>query len=420
MRNRDASFIYIMLSGALSLFYALLLPVELVYLIKVAGFNPIQLVLIGTLRQLMNFLFQMPTGILSDIYSRRVAVVLGILLTGAGYLVEGLSPVFASIFAAQVLVGLGSTLTNGADTAWIADEVGTERVGPVYIRAAQIGSLISLLGIAMSALLVNIRLNLPLVLSGSLFIGLSILLAFVMPERHFTPALREKRNALQQVSHTFQTSMKLIRLRPVLLTILGVAVFSGVFSAGFNQLWNYHLLHSFVFPPLGGLTSVTWFSVIEVGIVMTNFCGLTIVNRFIDLNSQRAVVVGLFVVDSLSVVSVIGFAIAGQFALALMLFFLFTTVSGPSLSLGQLWMNQHLDSSVRATLLSLREQVNAIAQIIGGPLLGLLATQVNTRAALIAAGIILFPPLLLYAHTLRSDKPLTKPIETETSSVPLL
>jgi MFS transporter, DHA3 family, tetracycline resistance protein len=404
MRNRDASSIYIVLSAAMSLFYALLLPVELVYLIKVAGFNPIQLVLIGTLRQAMNFFFQVPTGILSDMYSRRIAVVLGILLTGAGYLVEGLWSVSAIIFTAQVLVGLGSTLMNGADTAWVADEVGAEHVGPVYIRAAQIGSLLSLPGIALSALLVNISLNLPLVLSGSLFIALSILLAFVMPERHFIPTLRENRSLLQHGGYTFRMSIQLVRRRSVLLTILGVAAFSGIFGAGFNQLWNYYLIHSFVFPALGGLTSVTWFSVIEVGIVITNFCGISLVDRFIDTNSRRAVVVALFVIDSLSVMSVIGFALAGQFALALILFFLFTTASGPNSSLGQVWMNQHLDSSVRATLLSLREQVNALAQIIGGPLLGLLATQVNIRAALLVAGIILCPPLLLYARIMRHSQ----------------
>ncbi len=113
-------------------------------------------------------------------------------------------------------------------------------------------------------------------------------------------------------------------------------------------------------------------------------------------------------------VSVLGFAVAGQFALALTLFFLFTAARGPSLSLGQVWMNQNLESSVRATLFSLREQVNAIAQIVGGPLLGLLAAEVSTRTALIATGIILFPPLLLYIRAIRNDKSLTTPTEMET------
>ncbi|GLV60802.1 tetracycline efflux MFS transporter TetA(P) [Dictyobacter sp. S3.2.2.5] len=419
MRNRDASSIYILLSGALSLFYALFLPVELVYLIKGAGFNPLQLVLIGTLRQSMNFVFQMPTGILSDMYSRRVTVVLGILMIGAGYLLEGLLPVLAVIFAAQVFVGLGTTLMNGADTAWITDEVGADHVGPIYLRAARIGSLVSLPGIALSALLVNVRLNLPLVVSGALIIALGIVLAFVMPERHFTPVPRQERTTVQQARHTLLTGLRLLRLRPVLLTVLGVTVFAGVFSAGFNQLWNYYLIHSFTFPALGELTPVTWFSVIEVGIVLTNYCGLALVNRFLDTNSPRAVVIGLLIIDSFSVVTIVGFALAQQFALALLLFFLFTTATAPGLSLGQLWMNQHIDSGVRATLLSIREQVNALAQIGGGPLLGLIATQINTRAALVACGLILIPSLFLYLRTLRDDRPRPDPIPTDQSSLPL-
>lgn len=407
MRNRKASFVYIFLSGASSLFYSMLLTVELVYLIKIVGFDPLQLVFIGTIRQSIGFVFQLPTGVLADMYSRRWAVILGLLLIGIGYLVEGAVPIVAIVFAAQVVIGLGVTLADGADAAWIADEVGAEQVGAIYLRAAQIGSLTSLLGIAISAVLVNIRLNLPLVLGGSLFITLSILLVFVISEHAFVPTPRENRNAFQQMRYTLGVGVQLIRVRPVLLAILGVAVFSGVFSAGFDQLWNYHLLHNFTFPALGGLTSVTWFSVIEAGIVVTSFCGITIVKWLVDTNNRRAVVIAQFVINSMAVGSVIGFALAGQFTFALLAFFLFTTARGPILSLEQVWLNQHLDSSIRATLFSLRGQVSAIAQIVGGPLLGLIATGVSSRVALIVAGVVLALTLLLYVWTLRNNKSVT-------------
>ena len=411
MRNRGASFVYILMSGASSLSYSMLLTVELVYLIKVVGFDPLQLVFIGTIRQSMGFVFQLPTGVLADMYSRRWAVVLGLLLIGIGYLVEGAVPIVAIVFAAQILIGLGVTLADGADVAWIADEVGAEQVGAIYLRAAQIGPLTSLIGIAISTVLVNIRLNLPLVLGGGLFIVLSILLMFVMSEHAFVPAPRENRNTFQQVRYTLRIGVQLIRVQPVLLAILSVAVFSGAFSAGFDQLWNYHLLRNFTFPALGGLTSVTWFSVIEVGIVITNFCGISIAKRLVDTNSQRTVVFAQFVINGIAIVSVMWFALAGQFALALCAFFLFTTARGPILSLEQVWMNQHLASNIRATLFSLRGQVSAIAQIVGGPLLGLIATGVNSRVALIVAGIILVPTLLFYAWTLCNDKPVTVPID---------
>ncbi len=405
MRNRGASFVYVFLSSASSLFYSMLLTVELVYLIKIVGFDPLQLVFIGTVRQSIGFVFQLPTGVLADIYSRRWAVILGFLLIGFGYFVEGVVPIVAIVFAAQVLIGLGVTLADGADAAWIADEVGAEQVGAIYLRAAQIGSLTSLLGIVISAVLVNIRLNLPLVLGGSLFIALSILLVFVMSEHAFIPAPRENRNTFQQMRYTLRIGVHLIRMRPVLLAILGVAVFSGAFSAGFDQLWNYHLLHNFTFPALGGLTSVTWFSVIEAGIVVTQFCGISIVKRTVDTNNHCSTAIAQLVINGIGVASVIWFALAGQFVLALFAFFLFTTARGPILSLEQVWMNQHLDSNVRATLFSLRGQVSALAQIIGGPLLGLIATGISSRLAMIAAAIVLAPTLLLYTWTLRDDKP---------------
>jgi DHA3 family tetracycline resistance protein-like MFS transporter len=413
MRNYDASFIYIMLNSISSFCYSMLLTVELVYLSQVVGFNPLQLVLIGTVRQSVSFLFQVPTGVLADMYSRRWAVVLGILLIGVGYLIEGAIPIFVVVFAAQILLSLGVTLADGADSAWIADELGVERAGPVYLRAAQIGSIASLLGIAISAGLVNVQLNLPIVLGGSLFIVLSILLLLVMPERHFAPVLREDRSTFQQMRHLLRIGIQMVRLRPVLIIILSIGIFSGAFSAGFDQLWQYYLLHRFAFPALGGLTSVTWFCIIEACIVATQFCGIEIARRCVDTNSHRAVVVALFVVDALSVVSIIGFAVADQFVLALTAFFIFTMGRGPYQSLQQVWMNQHLDSSVRATVFSLRGQVSAVAQIIGGPLLGIIATAFSTSAALIVSAIVLSPTLLLYVITQRSSKRKAISIEPE-------
>ncbi len=409
MRNREASFVYILLSGVMSLSYSMLLTVELVYLIKAVGFDPLQLVFIGTIRQSVSFVFQLPTGVLADIYSRRWAVILGLLLIGCGYLIEGAIPIVAIVFAAQVLTGLGVTLMEGADAAWISDEVGAERIGPIFLRAGQIGSLASLVGIAISALLVNIRLNLPLVLGGSLFIALSILLVFLMHEHAFVPAPRENRNTFQQVRYTLRVGARLIPVQPVLLAILGVAMLSGAFSAGFDQLWNYHLLHNFTFPPIGGLTSVTWFSVIEVCIVITNFCGISLVNWLVDTNNRQAVVFAQFIINSIAVASVVWLALAGQFVFALFGFFLFTTVRGPSLTLEQVWMNSYLHSNVRATLFSLRGQVSAIAQIVGGPLLGLIATGINSRVAMVVAGIVLAPTLVLYLWSLRTDKTMTIP-----------
>ncbi len=413
MRHRGAYSIYVILSGASSLFYALVFTVNMVYQVQTVGLNPLQLVLVGALLESVCFLFQAPTGILADMYSRRAAVVCGAFLIGTGFVVEGSISTFAAVLTAQVLWGLGATLMDGADAAWVADELGEERVGPVYIRAAQIGSLAGLIGIAISVCLASIRLNLPILLGGGLFISLSGVLALVMPEQYFTPTPRNDRTAWRQMRHTLRAGVEMVRLRPVLLTILGIGAFYGMFSEGFDRLWQYHLLHHFTFPTLGGLKAVVWFGIIAAVATVINVGVAEVVRRRVDMTSHHAVAEALFVLDGLMVVGVVVFAVAGQFALALAAFWLVTTVRGTRGPLELIWMNQNLDPSVRATVFSLRGQVDAGAQIVGGPLLGTIATALTTRSALIAAGVILAPALLLYARTLCRDTLLASPSAPE-------
>ena len=406
MHNRYGAFsIYVLLSCVYSLSISMILTIELIYQARV-GLNPFQLVLAGSLQQFVVFVAQPPTGAFADMYSRRRAVVIGFFLVGLGYLLEGVFATVTFVFVSVAIVGLGITLVDGADVAWIADEMGSEHVGQAYIRAAQYSSLASLLGIAASAVLINFRLNLPIVLGGSLFLLLSVILAVVMPERHFTPIAREGRNPFQQMGHTLRTGVSLIRLRPALLTILGVTVFYALFSIGFDRLWPYYLQHQFTLPTLGRLSPFVWFCIIEAGIVVTNWLGIEIAHRSVETNSHRSVAWALFLIDGLQVICILGFALAGQFYLALAIFWLFTVVAGPRMPLVQSWMNQNLTSGVRATIFSLQGQVRAIVQIAFGPVMGIIAAGFGTRTTLIVSALVILPALPLYVYTLRRKKPI--------------
>ena len=120
----SASTIYLILSGAGALFFALITTVNLVYQNEVAELNPLQLVLVGTALEASAFLFEVPTGVVADVCSRRLSVIIGVFLIGAGFLVWGAVPLFVTVLLAQVLWGVGYTFTSGATEAWIADELG--------------------------------------------------------------------------------------------------------------------------------------------------------------------------------------------------------------------------------------------------------------------------------------------------------
>ena len=61
------------------------------------------------------------------------------------------------------------------------------------------------------------------------------------------------------------------------------------------------------------------------------------------------------------------------------------------------WLNQHVESRVRATVISMSGQANALGQIAGGPGIGAVGAAVSLRAALALSGVLLTP-----AYAMRS------------------
>jgi MFS transporter, DHA3 family, tetracycline resistance protein len=108
--------------------------------------------------------------VLADTYGRRVSVITGFFLIGAGFVLEGSVPVFGAVLVAQVIWGAGYTFISGALQAWIADEdeVGGRDLGRVYLRGEQADYLGSLVGVLGSALLATVARRAPLLLGGAL------------------------------------------------------------------------------------------------------------------------------------------------------------------------------------------------------------------------------------------------------------
>jgi MFS transporter, DHA3 family, tetracycline resistance protein len=128
------------------------------------------------------------------------------------------------------------------------------------------------------------------------------------------------------MGHTLRAGLRVVRLRPVLLTILGIGAFYGMFSEGSDRLWQYHLLHAVTFPSLGGLKPVVWFGIIQVGTTVLNLGATEIIRQRVETHSHHAVAWALFALDGLMVAGVIGFAVVEQFALALAAYWLVATV----------------------------------------------------------------------------------------------
>ena len=54
--------------------------------------SPLELVLAGTALEVAYFLFEVPTAIVADTYSRRASIVVGAVIMGLAYVATGLAP----------------------------------------------------------------------------------------------------------------------------------------------------------------------------------------------------------------------------------------------------------------------------------------------------------------------------------------
>jgi MFS family permease len=83
--------VYYLLGGGVSFLLALAFTLNQVYYLTVVGLSPFQMVLDGTVLEATCFLGEIPTGIVPDLYSRRLSVIVGVALLGAGMLFQGLA-----------------------------------------------------------------------------------------------------------------------------------------------------------------------------------------------------------------------------------------------------------------------------------------------------------------------------------------
>ena len=393
--------IYLFISGAFAVFFMLYATIASVYRIQTVGLNPLELVLVGAVLELSVLLFEVPTGAMADTYGRKPSVVVGFLLIGAGFVLEGSIPVFAAVLAAQVVWGVGYTFISGALQAWIADEAPERILGQVYLRGAQADYLGSPVGALASGFLAIYARNVPLLLAGALTVVLGVTLAVVMPERNFRPAPAAGRRSWRRMEHTARGGFRVVRGRPVLLTLLAVTAFAGMSSEGFDRLWEAHFLKNFGLPELAGLDPVVWFGVINAGTLVLGFVAAEILGRVLDEGSAAVAARALFVLDALTIAGVLAFALAGSFAFALGAFWFAGLVRALVQPLYMTWLNQGLEPGVRATVISISSQANAFGQIAGGPAIGAVGAFGGLRAALTVAGLVLSPALLLYARAIR-------------------
>lgn len=392
LKSQKAYRIYLLISFALNAFFMMNFSIDSVYFVMTAQLNPLQLVLVGTALEVAVLLFEVPTGVVADLYSRRLSSIIGFLLIGVGFVIQGAWAFFVPILIAQLIWGLGHTFTSGSIEAWITDEIGEENAGYAFIKGAQFSRIGGMLGIAVGTLLGLVSLRLPIIVSGIMVFLLGILMSFIMPEEHFKPAPREEMHTLRNMLHTYKQGLGMLKVRPILISILAIGFFYGLYSEGFDRMWVALMIEKFTFPLW---QPVVWFGLISFTEQALSAGALAVVNKRLDLTGTRALIKSLLIASGLLSLAMAAFAFSGKLWWAIALLLLIAVLRNIIYPLHTAWVNRKLDSSVRATMLSISGQVDAVGQIAGGPGVGVIGKRVGMSAGILTSALLLTPVLAL-------------------------
>jgi DHA3 family tetracycline resistance protein-like MFS transporter len=400
----DAYRFYLYARGFYGFCWTTMTVVSLVYMVEVAALDPLQMVLVGTALEVSAFVFEIPTGVIADVVSRKLSVVIGYAMTGSAFMMLALFPSFELILLTQVVWGAGWTFISGAYPAWLTEEIGIERANRAFVRATQIDHTTAFFGIVFGVSLAHVSLTLPIIVGSSGVIGMSLAMAAWMPETGFQPAVRDQRQTWRVLSQTFERGVREVRAQRVLVLILLVAVVVGLFSEGFDRLYVPYLIEKFSFPAVGQLDKIVWWGAISAVSIIAGLVATTLANRYVDVANHRQLTWVLGGMTAAIGVCVIAFAHAGSFAAALACFWIANGVRAAEQPLSVAWLNRRVPAHARATVLSMQGQADSLGQATAGPITGSIAKFVSISAALTLSGLVLLPSLLLYRRAARDER----------------
>jgi DHA3 family tetracycline resistance protein-like MFS transporter len=245
--------------------------------------------------------------------------------------------------------------------------------------------------------------RLPILVGGAVIAAVGVALALFMPEEGFRPAPREDAaSALRAFTATGRAGARLVRQTPVLLLIIAITASWGAWSEAYDRLGEAHILRDVGLPSFAGFSFVVWFGVISAASLLLSLLVARPANRRLATAERRTVTRILLFADIALIGAVAVFALAGAFWLALVAMLMTNTTRSLVGPLFSSWLNQSItDSSVRATVLSIASQADAVGQWTGGPAIGAVGNAFGIRAALIAGASLLSPAVVLYSRALR-------------------
>jgi MFS family permease len=350
-------------------------------------------------------IFEVPTGVLADMWGRRMSYLLGaatLLLSTLLYLAmwQAKAPLWGWAIA-SVLIGLGFTFFSGATEAWLVDALVfsgfKENLESVLARGQIMSGAAMLTGSVAGGFIAQVTdLGVPYVVRSAL-LGLTLVAAFfLMKDLGFSPD--RSKGPLEEIRRVIQASLDNgWRNPPVRWLMLAALCAGGVDIFAFYALQPY-LLELYGNKQAFGIAGLA--AAIVAGTEMVAGLVVPLVRRWSSRRTHALMLASLIGVVSLALMG-----LTSSFWVAIALLVVWGLTFSASMPIRQAYINGIIPSQQRATVLSFDNLMASAGGVAAQPALGRAADVWGYPSAYVLSGIIQLTALPFLALARRENAP---------------
>jgi MFS family permease len=410
-------FAYVSTGALFTLAASLIWAINTVFLLQRGHLTFFEAMIVNTAYLIAQMIFEVPTGVIADTIGRRTSFLLSIATIIVSTVLYVLTPVmgwgFWGFVVASVLIGLGFTFQTGAVDAWMVDALDASGwEGPkdrVFAWGQMAGGAAVVIGALAGGLLGQIDLSIPYIVRAAVLLLAFVLVLILVHDSGFEPRALHFSTFGDETSHILKAGTRYGWNNTVVRPLMFVSAVTGL--AGMFVFYSWQPL---VLGLLGNSSAVWVLGVVQSVASVAMIGGSALVGPVMRSGKNRrrpALVLALG--SAITAAGVLGIGLVGVARLAPGLLPAGIAIAlwiGWSVMFGMLgpirsgFINEHIPSAQRATVLSLDSLFADAGGTVGQPALGWIATVVSLPVAWILSSATFLGATPLYLVANSADK----------------
>lgn len=365
--------------------------------------NPLEVNLVNFFFYATIFCFEIPTGAVADIFGRKPSYVISCFLLGISFLLYAFSDCFIEFVASEIVGAVAVTFCSGAFEAWLVDRLKSLHYGemiipaakfsqmteaerdstmltPILSRESQFNRAATLVGAVFGAWLSDQDMRIPWIVAGLMQFLVGAIAIALMKEDNFKRRSFCWKEGCKAMKKTMLVSAVIARRNKVVRFVIVIGILQAFALQAPNMQWQ-----PFFARFVGQQTTPLGF--VYAGISLALIAGAAFTKQARALiKSEKKILTSIQFGVGLGIAVT---AYLSSLPLALTVFLLHEVLRGMFEPIKDAYLNAHIRSSRRATVISftsMSRQIGGMAGLVGS---GLLALYVSIPFAWVVSGTLL-------------------------------